>query len=242
MATKIRLQRQGRKRRPLFHIVVADSRAPRDGKYIERLGLYNPNTNPATIDLNFERSLHWLQVGAQPSDTAKAILSYKGVLHKDFLINGVKKGAHTLEQAEEKFNAWLETKEGKISSKVSGLESASEAKAKANLERETKMKAAIAAKILAKNSPLAEEVAESDDTLEPSDEIENELVSEVSDETIEAVAETETEEVAVEEAEAIVETEEVAAEETEAIAETVEPIEAEAASAETEEESPAQDA
>ena len=113
MATKIRLQRQGRKRRPLFHIVVADSRAPRDGKYIERLGLYNPNTNPATIDLNFDRSLHWLQVGAQPSDTAKAILSYKGVLHKDFLINGVKKGAHTLEQAEEKFTQWLETKESK---------------------------------------------------------------------------------------------------------------------------------
>jgi len=160
MATKIRLQRQGRKRRPLFHIVVADSRAPRDGKYIERLGLYNPNTNPATIDLDFERSLHWIQVGAQPSDTAKAILSYKGVLHKDFLINGVGKGAHTLEQAEEKFTQWLESKESKITNKVDTLASAKDLLAKANHERELKMKEAIAAKVLAKNSPLAEEVEE----------------------------------------------------------------------------------
>ena len=195
MATKIRLQRQGRKRRPLFHIVVADSRAPRDGKYIERLGLYNPNTNPATIDLNFERSLYWMQVGAQPSDTAKAILSYKGVLHKDFLINGVKKGAHTLEQAEEKFTKWLETKESKITSKVDTLASAREAKAAANLERETKMKEAIAAKVLAKNSPLAEEVAntESEETVEPTNdaaEVVAETTEEVVEATPEAVAET----------------------------------------------------
>jgi small subunit ribosomal protein S16 len=179
MATKIRLQRQGRKRRPLFHIVVADSRAPRDGKYIERLGLYNPNTNPASIDLNFERSLHWLQVGAQPSDTAKAILSYKGVLHKDFLLNGVKKGAFTAEQAEAKFEAWLAEKENKITSKVDSLTQARMAKAKADLEREAKMKEAMAAKVLAKNSPLAEEVAESTET------------EEVVAETEEVAAETE---------------------------------------------------
>ena len=192
MATKIRLQRQGRKRRPLFHIVVADSRAPRDGKYIERLGLYNPNTNPATIDLNFDRSLHWLQVGAQPSDTAKAILSYKGVLHKDFLINGVKKGAHTLEQAEEKFTQWLESKESKITSKVDTLASARDAKAAANLERETKMKEAVAAKILAKNSPLAEEVSETtvEEATETVEEIANETPAEMMEETAEVVAET----------------------------------------------------
>lgn len=217
MATKIRLQRQGRKRRPLFHIVVADSKAPRDGKYIERLGLYNPNTNPATIDLNFDRSLHWLQVGAQPSDTAKAILSYKGVLHKDFLINGVKKGAHTLEQAEEKFTQWLETKESKITSKVDTLASARDAKAAANLERETKMKEAIAAKVLAKNSPLAEEVAnsESEETVEPTNEL-AEGVIETTEEVVEAAPEavTETLEEVVEVApEAVTETlEEVAAE------------------------------
>ena len=198
MATKIRLQRQGRKRRPLFHIVVADSRAPRDGKYIERLGLYNPNTNPATIDLNFERSLHWLQVGAQPSDTANAILSYKGVLHKDHLIRGVKKGAHTLEQAEEKFNQWLESKESKINSKVDTLTSAREVTAKANLERETKMKEAMAAKVLAKNSPLAEEVAEATEEVEATETVEesaNEEVTNVAEDTTTVVVAAEAEEV-----------------------------------------------
>lgn len=230
MATKIRLQRQGRKRRPLFHIVVADSRAPRDGKYIERLGLYNPNTNPATIDLNFDRSLHWLQVGAQPSDTAKAILSYKGVLHKDFLINGVKKGAHTLEQAEEKFTQWLETKESKITSKVDTLASARDAKAAANLERETKMKEAIAAKVLAKNSPLAEEVAnsESEETVEPTNEL-AEGVIETTEEVVEAAPE------------AVAETvEEVVEVAPEAVTETVEEVAAETPA--TEEAAPEQEA
>ncbi len=234
MATKIRLQRQGRKRRPLFHIVVADSRAPRDGKYIERLGLYNPNTNPATIDLNFDRSLHWLQVGAQPSDTAKAILSYKGVLHKDFLINGVKKGAHTLEQAEEKFTQWLETKESKITSKVDTLASARDAKAAANLERETKMKEAIAAKVLAKNSPLAEEVAnsESEETVEPTHEL-AEGVIETTEEVVEAAPEAAPE--------AVTETlEEVVEVAPEAVTETVEEVAAETPV--TEEAAPEQEA
>ncbi len=234
MATKIRLQRQGRKRRPMFHIVVADSRAPRDGKYIERLGLYNPNTNPATIDLNFDRSLHWLQVGAQPSDTAKAILSYKGVLHKDFLINGVKKGAHTLEQAEEKFTQWLETKESKITSKVDTLASARDAKAAANLERETKMKEAIAAKVLAKNSPLAEEVAnsESEETVEPTHEL-AEGVIETTEEVVEAAPEAAPE--------AVTETlEEVVEVAPEAVTETVEEVAAETPV--TEEAAPEQEA
>ncbi len=241
MATKIRLQRQGRKRRPLFHIVVADSRAPRDGKYIERLGLYNPNTNPATIDLNFDRSLHWLQVGAQPSDTAKAILSYKGVLHKDFLINGVKKGAHTLEQAEEKFTQWLETKESKITSKVDTLASARDAKAAANFERETKMKEAVAAKVLAKNSPLAEEVSETamDEATETLEEIANETPTEMMEETTEMVAETPeiVEEVVNETpAETVEETPDVISE----ISETVEEIAAE--TTESEEAKPEQEA
>ncbi|MCB9252842.1 MAG: 30S ribosomal protein S16 [Flavobacteriales bacterium] len=187
MATKIRLQRHGRKRRPIFHIVVADSRAPRDGKYIERLGLYNPNTNPATINLDFERSLYWVQTGAQSSDTANAILSYKGVLHKDHLLRGVKKGALSAEQAEEKFAKWLEEKEGKIMGKITSLSTAKEQKAKDNLERETKAKQAKADKILAKNSPLAEEVENAG-----SDTAEAEVAAEATEiESTETVAENE---------------------------------------------------
>ena len=106
MATKIRLQRHGRKAYPFYKIVVADSRAPRDGKFIEKLGTYNPNTEPATVDLDFERALHWLSVGAQPSDTARSILSHEGVLLKKHLLEGVKKGAFDEATAEKKFEAW----------------------------------------------------------------------------------------------------------------------------------------
>lgn len=159
MATKIRLQRQGRKGRPIFHVVVADSRAPRDGRYIERLGIYNPNTNPATIDINFDKTLDWLQKGAELTDTSRAILSYRGVLHKHHLLNGVKKGALTPEQVEDKFNQWLEAKESKITSKIDSITGSKESKAKANLERESKLKEAKAAKVLLKNSELANEVA-----------------------------------------------------------------------------------
>jgi len=126
MSTRIRLQRHGKKGKPFFHIVVADQRAKRDGRFIEKLGTYNPNTNPATINLNFEGALKWIQTGAQPSDTARAILSYKGVMMKDHLLRGVKKGALTEAQAEAKFEKWLEEKNAKIGSKVSDL-----AKAKA---------------------------------------------------------------------------------------------------------------
>ncbi|OFY97192.1 MAG: 30S ribosomal protein S16, partial [Bacteroidetes bacterium RIFCSPLOWO2_12_FULL_31_6] len=106
MPTKIRLQRFGKKGFAFFHVVVADSRAPRDGKFIEKLGTYNPNNNPATIDINFERSLHWVKTGAQPTDTCKALLSYKGVIYKNHLDKGVVKGALTQEQADKKFAAW----------------------------------------------------------------------------------------------------------------------------------------
>lgn len=132
MPVKIRLQRHGKKGKPFYWVVAADSRAKRDGKFLEKLGTYNPNTNPAQIDLNVDASVKWLQNGAQPSETARRILSYKGVLLKHHLLGGVAKGALTLEQVEAKFNAWLEEKTGKISSKQEELAKVkTEAKAKA---------------------------------------------------------------------------------------------------------------
>ena len=117
MAVKIRLQRFGKKGRPYFHIVAADARAPRDGKYIERLGHYDPNTDPATIDINVDDALRWLNNGAQPTDTARAILSYRGVMYKNHLLKGVKKGALTEEEAESRFQAWVKEKDDKIEAK-----------------------------------------------------------------------------------------------------------------------------
>ena len=110
MAVKIRLARHGKKGFAFYHIVAADSRAPRDGKFIEKLGTYNPNTNPATIDLNFEKALDWLLKGAQPTDTCRAILSYTGVVYRNHLQNGVKKGAFGQEEADRRFDAWLNEK------------------------------------------------------------------------------------------------------------------------------------
>ena len=160
MATRIRLQRFGRKSRPIFHIVVADSRSKRDGRKIEKLGVYNPNTNPATIDLNFDSALDWVMKGAQPSDTARAILSYKGVMMKKHLIEGVRKGAHTEEQVEDKFNAWLADKDGRISAKADGLSKAeADAREKA-LAAEIEVNTNRAAAIAAKNAPVVEEVTE----------------------------------------------------------------------------------
>lgn len=117
MATKIRLQRFGKKGRPFYHVVVADSRAPRDGKFIERLGSYNPNTNPATVELHFDKALNWLNNGAQPTDTCRSILSHQGVLYKKHLEGGIKKGALTTEQAEAKFATWQKEKDSQIESK-----------------------------------------------------------------------------------------------------------------------------
>ena len=132
MPVKIRLQRHGKKGKPFYWVVAADSRAKRDGKFLEKLGIYNPNTNPATIELDIDSSVKWLQNGAQPTDTAKAILSYKGVLLKRHLLGGVAKGALTEEQVEEKFNAWVAEKEAAIDAKKGGLDKAKEeAKAKA---------------------------------------------------------------------------------------------------------------
>jgi len=132
MPVKIRLQRHGKKGKPFYWIVAADARAKRDGKFLEKLGVYNPNTNPATIDLNVDGAVKWLNNGAQPSDTAKRLLSYKGALIKHHLLGGVRKGALTIEQAEEKFNAWVLEKDAAVAAKVSGLTKDQEAeKAKA---------------------------------------------------------------------------------------------------------------
>ena len=154
MATKIRLQRHGRKGYAFYHIVIADSRAPRDGKFIERIGSYNPNTNPATIDLKFDRALYWLQVGAQPTDTTKNILSAQGVLLKKHLLGGVKKGAFTEEEAEIKFQAWLEAKQKSVKTTVSKILEKERTTVKSKLEAEkatNKAKAeALAAKKAAK--------------------------------------------------------------------------------------------
>jgi len=158
MATKIRLQRHGKKGKPFYYIVVADARAPRDGRFIERLGSYNPNTNPATIDINFDKTLDWVNSGAQPTDTCRAILSYKGVLYKKHLQGGLKKGALTEEQVESKFQTWLDQKEGKITGKKESLSTAKQDARKAALAAEAKKKEEKAAAIAAKNAPPVEEV------------------------------------------------------------------------------------
>ncbi len=162
MATRIRLQRHGKKGKAFFHLVAADSRAKRDGKFIEKLGTYNPNTNPATIDINFERTLNWVQVGAEMSDTARAILSYKGVLHKNHLLNGVKKGALTAEEVETKFAAWVAEKDAKVSGKKDNLAKNAAADKVARLKAEEEANAAKAAAIEAKNTPVEEAVADTE--------------------------------------------------------------------------------
>jgi small subunit ribosomal protein S16 len=153
MPAKIRLQRKGKKGQPFYHIVIADGRAPREGRFIERIGTYNPLTKPAEIDLNFDKAIDWMQKGAQPTDTVKAILSYKGVLYKFHLLQGVKKGAMTPEQAEEKFQAWASEKQAKIVSKIRETELKAKDKKKEQAEYEEKLnetKAAAVAKKLAK--------------------------------------------------------------------------------------------
>ena len=158
MSTKIRLARHGRKGSAFYHVVIADSRAPRDGKYIEKIGTYNPNTNPATIDLNFDRALYWLMTGAQPTDTTKNILSYKGVLMKKHLLEGVKKGAFDAATAESKFETWMKAKDAKVQAKISKLAQEGDNAAKARLEAESKVRAA-KEEIVAKKKAEAEAAA-----------------------------------------------------------------------------------
>ncbi len=156
MATKIRLQRHGKKDYAFFHIVVADSRAPRDGRFIEKLGYYNPNTDPATIELNLERALYWLNTGAQPTDTARRILSYKGVLLKRHLLRGVKKNALTEEEAEKKFQEWLNQKLSKIETKKQKIAKEKEAKITEKIKAEAEYRTKKQNKKAAANTETSE--------------------------------------------------------------------------------------
>jgi small subunit ribosomal protein S16 len=165
MPAKIRLQRHGKKGYAYYHIVVADARAPRDGKFIERIGSYNPNTNPATIEINSDKAVEWLHNGAQPTDTCRAILSYKGVLFRHHLQQGVRKGSITQEAADAKLAAWEAEKSTKIGDKTSNLANAKREDAKKRMAEEQKVRearaAAIAAKLAAAESaPASEESAE----------------------------------------------------------------------------------
>ena len=203
MPARIRLQRHGKKGMPFYHIVIADGRAPRDGKFIERIGTYNPLAIPAEINIDFDKAMAWLNKGAQPSDTAKAILSYKGVLFKNHLMKGVAKGALTVEQAEAKFTVWMQEKEAKILSKKNEIvltkkeahKKRHEAEIKANSaksEEIAKKKAKELAKELAlKEAPaevetpvdeVVEEAAVEENVVETTPEVTAEVTPEVTDE------------------------------------------------------------
>ncbi|MGM0666755.1 MAG: 30S ribosomal protein S16, partial [Bacteroidota bacterium] len=166
MAVKIRLARKGRKRKAFYHIVVADSRAPRDGRFIEKLGVYNPITDPATIEIDFDRTVDWLQKGAQPTDTCRAILSYKGVMMKKHLLEGVRKGAFDEAEAERRFQIWLKEKEQKIEAKKSGIEKELEEEKKKRIEAEKKVNEERAKALAEKRAALAEQEAAGDEPVE----------------------------------------------------------------------------
>lgn len=186
MPTKIRLQRHGKKKYAYFHVVIADSRAPRDGKFIEKIGTYNPNTNPATIDIDFDRSLNWVKKGAQPTETVKALLSYKGVIYKNHLDKGVEKGAFSQEDAEKKFEAWLQEKESKIVAKKDKLNASSEEENKKRLAAEKEINEKRAASISAKLQNTASEAVEA---VTDATEAVVETAAEVVDAAVEAVEE-----------------------------------------------------
>ncbi|MDP1623570.1 MAG: 30S ribosomal protein S16 [Bacteroidales bacterium] len=167
MPTKIRLQRRGKKGQPFYHIVIADGRAPRDGKFIEQIGIYNPITKPAEIEIDFDKAINWLKNGAQPTDTVKSILTYKGVMYKNHLLKGVAKGAMTVEQADAKFQAWLEEKSLKISSKKNEQELSIKDANKQRHADEIKVNEAKAAAIAKKlNKARMDEVAQATEARE----------------------------------------------------------------------------
>ncbi|WP_348799100.1 30S ribosomal protein S16 [Flavobacterium adhaerens] len=183
MSVKIRLQRHGKKQKPFYWVVAADARSKRDGRYLEKIGTYNPNTNPATIELNLDSAVKWLHNGAQPTDTAKAILSYKGALLKHHLDGGVRKGALTQEQADAKLAAWLEAKAGKVEAKKDGL-----SKAKADVKAKAlKAEQAVNAKRIADAAAaVAATEAEAAETEEVVAETEEAPAAEENNETTEA--------------------------------------------------------
>ena len=160
MATKIRLQRHGRKNYAFYSIVIANADAPRDGRFIEKIGTYNPNTNPATVDLNFERALYWVLVGAQPTDTVRNILSNEGVYMMKHLKGGVKKGAFDEAAADKKFEAWKAEKASKATAAANKKAADKKADAAARLEAEKKANAAIAAKVAEKKAAAQAAAAE----------------------------------------------------------------------------------
>ena len=162
MATKIRLQRNGRKSYAFYSIVIADARAPRDGRFTEKIGTYNPITNPATVDLNLDRALYWVMTGAQPTDTVRNILSREGVYMKKHLLGGVAKGAFDEAQAEAKFNAWKENKQSGLAALKAKEEEAKKAEAKARLEAEKKVNEEIAKKVAEKKAAEAAAKAEAE--------------------------------------------------------------------------------
>ncbi|MGW8122814.1 30S ribosomal protein S16 [Roseivirga echinicomitans] len=179
MAVKIRLARRGRKKQAIYDVVIADARAPRDGRFIEKIGIYNPNTNPATIKIDNEKAFQWVMNGAQPTDTVKAMLSYRGVLLRKHLQIGVIKGAVTQEEADKKYQAWLDGKESQITGKVEQLAKAKVDAKTAKLEAEAKVSAARAEAIAtrkaeaeAANAPAVVEAPEEEAAPEASAEVE----------------------------------------------------------------------
>ena len=181
MSVKIRLARKGRKRKAYYHIVVADSRAPRDGRYIEKIGIYYPITNPATIELDFDKALGWLQNGATPTETCRAILSYKGVMLKKHLLEGVKKGAFDDAEATRRFNEWIKQQEEKIESKRSGLEKSQDDELGKRLAAEKKVNEERSARLLKRQQDLAAK-AEAESQPEAAAEVTEESPAEASDE------------------------------------------------------------
>ena len=190
MPAKIRLARHGRKKFAFYHIVIADGRAPRDGRFIEKIGIYNPNSNPATIDLDFDRALDWMNKGAQPTETVRAILSYKGVLYKKHLLEGAKKGAFSEEEAEKRFAAWLNDKEARIQAKRDRLSKAADDDLKKRLEAESKIKETRAEELARKASELAEEEEKKEEKAKAKAEVKEE---EKTEEKVEAKEEEKTE-------------------------------------------------
>ena len=188
MAVKIRLQRHGKKNFAFFHIVVADSRSPRDGRFIEQLGSYNPNTNPATIELNSERALAWLKVGAEPTLVCRRILSYEGVLLRKHLDGGIAKGALTEEQADAKWNEWKAGRDAKIEAKKSSLTKEAVEKKKAAKEAESKVNAARAEAIAQKAAKLAAKEAEAEAEEAKAEEAEAEAAEAEAEAPVEAPA------------------------------------------------------
>jgi len=223
MAVKIRLARKGRKKLAYYHIVVADSRSPRDGRYIELIGKYNPLTNPATIELDFDKALGWLQNGAVPTETCRAILSYKGILIKKHLLEGVKKGAFDEAEATKRFDEWMKQNEEKIESKKSGLEKSRDEELVGKLAAEKKVNEVRVARLAKKQADLAAKAEAADK-------------AEAVAEKAEAVAEKA--EAVAEKAEAVAEKAEAVAEKAEAVVEKAEAV-VEKAEAVVEEQAPA---